>query len=464
LRSTGPPEEKEEERLATVEVDFRELDDRTLLELIKDPSGSGDFVFAEYRDGKISYVPKRIHGNQVFVPIANATEAFRHITLPSGADDFVSACELFREIFLFLKRTLDLEIFHYVSLACWVMSTWLVDRLETAPYLALVGLPGSGKTTALRVLALLCRRSLLTFDITSAAFYDICNRTSPTMFIDEAATVSNARELSRILRAGSTQGFVSLRKEKTFKSYGAKAVVWPELSNDSALNSRCLVVPMSCTRKKLSTPMDPSVIRWAELLQRKLLSFRLQRFGTISVKELPGENELRPRARELYRSFAAMVDNKEDLCRTILEILKRQDALGEALPTKHAAVLDVLYPAVHSTSLGGGISVSLLTRAVNENLKLRGEAPVLSEKAVGNILTAMHFTHRTRLNVGYVLCCDKQTREQAHSLVQLYPTSVNSAHQVFEQCDLCAARNSPPPNNPAPESGKDRGEAKSNGQ
>jgi hypothetical protein len=41
----------------------------------------------------------------------------------------------------------------------------------------------------------------------------------------------------RPLRAGSTQGFVSLRKGNISKSYGARAVVWHELPNDAAEQS-----------------------------------------------------------------------------------------------------------------------------------------------------------------------------------------------------------------------------------
>jgi len=67
----------------------------------------------------------------------------------------------------------DVDDDDLLLVAAFVVSTWFIERLAVAPYLALVGLPRSGKTTLLQVLNLLCRRALLTADITSAAFYEV---------------------------------------------------------------------------------------------------------------------------------------------------------------------------------------------------------------------------------------------------------------------------------------------------
>lgn len=85
-----------------------------------------------------------------------------------------------------------------------------------SPYLALVGLPASGKSTVLKVLRLLCRRSLLTADISSAAFYRVCEPLTPTLLIDEAATAGNSRDLFHLLRTGTSREAVTLRKDESF--------------------------------------------------------------------------------------------------------------------------------------------------------------------------------------------------------------------------------------------------------
>jgi ABC-type polysaccharide/polyol phosphate transport system ATPase subunit len=81
---------------------------------------------------------------------------------------------LLRRLESFISQCIVVDEKYLSVLADFVLSTWFVDRLEVAPYLSVVGLPQSGKTTLLKVLSLVCRRSLLIADISS--FVDITGR------------------------------------------------------------------------------------------------------------------------------------------------------------------------------------------------------------------------------------------------------------------------------------------------
>ena len=188
-------------------------------------------------------------------------------------------------------------------MTAFVLATWLPEKLPCAPYLALVGPPGSGKTTALRILSLLCRRSLPTSDITSAAFYDVCHRVHPTILIDEASTAGHPRTLLHLLRSSSSPGFIALRKDKAQLAYGPKVLSWIELPNDAALNSRCIVISMCKTaRRDLRNPDDPSILHRAAKLRRQLLQFRFEHYHSLSAAKLPGDIQLSPRALDQYRA------------------------------------------------------------------------------------------------------------------------------------------------------------------
>jgi hypothetical protein len=91
-------------------------------------------------------------------------------------------------------------------IAAFVVSTWFIDTLTVAPYLAVVGPPRSGKTRLLQVLNLICRRPLLTADITSAGFYEVYEKLTPTLLVDETLTVGSRRELFHLLKTGTTRG------------------------------------------------------------------------------------------------------------------------------------------------------------------------------------------------------------------------------------------------------------------
>src|SRR5260370_9991523 len=110
-------------------------------------------------------------------------------------------------------------------LADFVLSTWFVDRLDVAPYLSVVGLPQSGKTTLLKVLSLVCRRSLLIADISSASFYEACARFMPTMLIDETGSIRSNRTLRHMLRSGTTRDVLAVRNDRVFHCYGPKVII-----------------------------------------------------------------------------------------------------------------------------------------------------------------------------------------------------------------------------------------------
>lgn len=164
-------------------------------------------------------------------------------------------------------------------MTAFVVSSWFSEMLPVAPYLALLGPPGSGKTSAMRILRLLCRRSLLSADITSAGFYGVCHRLSPTLLIDETITAGHPRTLLHLLRSSSAPGFVSLRKDKAQMAYGPKVLAWIELPNDAALNSRCIVIPMHrSSRSNLLSPDDPGMLQLAKTVRMRLLQFRFEHY------------------------------------------------------------------------------------------------------------------------------------------------------------------------------------------
>jgi hypothetical protein len=425
-----------------IEVDFRELADGTLLEMIEDPHDATKSLLAICKNGQVRYAEKLQFGNQVFVPIPKGTEIIRHVRLAAGTKTCKSAEALLTGIITVLRYTLELSKEELILLGSFVLSTWLVEKLPIAPYVALVGPPGSGKTTALRVLSLLCRWSLLTADISSAAFYELCDRMTTTLLIDETATVDNRRQLLHLLRSGTTQDFVAVRKGNTYKSYGARVVSWLELPNDAALNSRCVIIPMtSCTRTDLLTPDDPRVQRAAQKLQRQLLQFRLLNYKTLTLPKISGEEELRPRTRDLFRALALPLAKEKGSCELLRLLLKQQESVREVLSAFESAVLDSLWDVIHAHPGLNALKVGQLAESVNANLRQRGESGRLTEKRVGILLTSLHLTLRTRINIGWVLWLTRETRAQIHSLVRIYGVDARPTPKASAACDLCKITN-----------------------
>jgi hypothetical protein len=247
-------------------------------------------------------------------------------------------------------------------------------RLPVAPYLALVGLPGSGKSTVLQVLRLLCRRSLLTADISSAAFYQACDQLTPTLLIDETATAGYAKTLFHLLRTGASRGAVALRKNQSFNAFGAKVVAWVQLPDDAALNSRCAIISLNEShRTDPSRPTDPVIVAEAQALQRQLLRYRLENLNTVFLSPIPGDEKLISRNRDLFQAFAFASEPWRCILAKIFA--EHQALTREPLFSPYAAVLYQLYGTIHARTdpTDEYDTVKGLTELVNRGLGMTGD-------------------------------------------------------------------------------------------
>jgi hypothetical protein len=233
------------------------------------------------------------------------------------------------DIAALILACVDISVNDATLVAAFVMSTWFVERLSVAPYLALVGLPRSGKTTLLQVLNLVCRRSLLTTDITSAAFYDLYEKLTPTLLVDETLTTSNKRELFHLLKTGTTRGSVTLCKGRSLKAFGPKVISCTELPNDAALNSRCVIIPMQETgRNDLVKTTDKRLLDNADSLCKALLQYRLENYHSLRLPKVEGDQRLHSRTRDLYQALALPLGSNAELCEVLVDLFKIQQEIN----------------------------------------------------------------------------------------------------------------------------------------
>lgn len=373
-------------------------------------------------------------------------EVLQHVRFPDLlCDEVLPVNDLLQMIDSLLTRCLDLEDEYRFLLASFVMSTWMVDRLPIAPYVALVGPPGSGKTMTLKVSHLLCRRGLLTSDISSAALYRACDRVMPTLFIDETATAGQQRTLFHLLRAGTTRDVVALRENRSFRTFGAKVVAWPELPNDEALNSRCIIIPMHETlRTELLRPDDPEIIKTARSVVAKLFRYRLAKRGMLSIPSIPGVNRLRSRVRDLYESLALAIGEDPIACAHLLECLEHQQNINhDPLPSNHGAVIGALYKQIHLHPEQTTCLNLELTKEANLILAASGEHFRMTWKAVGTVLKTYAFLKK-RTKKGWAIPLDRAARKRVHELISRYGVDVPSgcfpSQELEEACEFCKAQ------------------------
>jgi hypothetical protein len=431
-----------QDHLPERKIEFEELQDGSLAEMIEDPINPAKSLLAVYANGTVRYTDKLQTGSEVLVPLSRTDPLLRHIVLPQGAEAYGGLRRLMGGVAALLAACLDVDFNSLFLIIAHVFCTWFPEKLPFAPYLAFVGPPSSGKTTALRILSLLCRRGLATSDITSAAFYDVCHRLQPTILIDETATAGNQRTLLHLLRSSSSRGFVALRKGQAQLAYGPKVLSWVELPSDAAFNSRCIIIPMHrTTRADLKGPDDPKILQLASRLRRCLLQFRFEHYHTLSPAKIPAGRQLCARTLDLYRALSLALAADDEACAGLACLIADQRRFQSPLLTPpQASAVRVLYASIHDSPTTGGFRLSELKTAMSRDLASHGEQSGLRERKVGDILTSLGLTNRSRVNPGNdVLWVSRADCERIHQMDVDYEVEDISSKPI-ENCEICAKK------------------------
>ena len=432
------------------EIDFTELEDGTLVEAIEDPNNSASSTFAVFSRGTVQFAGKVERTDRVLVPLPRERGIFKHVRLPRGTQ--ACTCDaLLGGMAALILACVDVSLDDASLIAAFVVSTWFIETLTVAPYLALVGSPRSGKTTLLQVLNLICRRPLLTADITSAAFYEVYEKLSPTLLVDETLTAGNQRELFHLLKTGTTRGSVTLRRGRhPLKAFGPKVISCTELPKDSALNSRCVIISMQETnRTNLAKPTDKKSLDKADVLQKQLLLYRLENYHSLSLPKVEGDQRLHSRTRDLYQALALPIGSNAEFCEYLVKLFEIQQEINrEPLAPSCAAVLAFLFDWIHLNLKDGKCAQKDLTVGINLNLERLQETFRLNAHEVGRALTSLGFTNRKRTNAGFTLWLDLRTRKRIHSLAHDYAIDQGDQFQKEDfrrGCELCQYQVGPNP-------------------
>ena len=426
--------------------------DGTVAELIRDPESPGHTLFACYKDGAISYTDELSTADEDILPTP-LRGTLKRLRLAHRAEPPGSLKALVFSISDLIQRCVSLSNSQAFILAHFVVSTWITQRLPIAPYVAVVGLPQTGKTTLLRVLALLCRRALLSSDLSVQALCHVCDSIQPTLILDDVP-----HNLCRLLRAGNTRNTPVFRGSQSWDLFGPKVLAWTSLPDDYALNSRCLIFSMDEAQdtSHLIRPDAPEIIAAADDIQAKLLYFRLETLargnGAIEAEHLPQPNvedqdsktpesthTLRPRMRDLYEALAAPFSNDPGQCKLLENWMRGADlADREPLPPEESAVLATLYGAAHQGNQSDRLCITDLTKLVNLRLAAAGERLRVKPRRIGSVLSSFGFSDRCRTSRGWAIRLEVDDRKRIHHLSERYGMDrAEFEIESFTKCSLC---------------------------
>jgi hypothetical protein len=264
------------------------------------------------------------------------------------------------------------------------------------------------------------------------------------MLIDEAGSVSNNPTLRHILCAGSTRDVDSVQANRTFHAYDAKVLSWLEPPDDTALNSRCILIPMfESMRTDLLRPSDVNVEWEAARLQAQLLLFRFENYWRVKPGPLAGDEILRPRSRHLLRALASPHLHDVERSERLLEFFYSGQAVPqEPLSPEQNGVLRALFSVIHMGKEYSSIQTGHLTEMMNLFLQRAGENLRMQPRKVGAALSSLGISNRTRTKSGWFITVARKDAEKAHQLAEHYGIERLEARfqQISpEECEMCRA-------------------------
>lgn len=402
----------------------------SLVETIRNPRDSQQFLFLQWQSGNVTIVPHLERKGRRSLPPEKEFGLLPELRLPDRITPCGNSQELLADLRSTMSKFVDLAQEEAFLASLYILSSWFPDCFKSVPYLWLVGPLGSGKTTLLRFLHCVCRRALLLGDVRAASLYKLSSLLNPTLLLDELEP-DNSRvgaEVRRLLRIGNSPGVPAARNGRLFQTFSSKVISSRQPPLDAALSSRAIVIRLLPTQKDLLPLDESSMEQIARAFQPRLLMFRLQNYDAVKRFQVSFEKvqDLTPRIRELVQVMAAPLLGQARHEDELIEIMREYDreARVERSLEPEWLVVEALFDLCHQGAANDRMISNVLVGGVashiNGSLALRGEGIRLSAKSVGSVLKGLGIRRRRLGSLGRGLTLTSVVRKKIHQLAQRF--------------------------------------------
>lgn len=321
VKKTGIEIETKPKEIEKVEIVFKRFGNM-LAEVCYNPHNSPELFLCCYEDGKIEFKSEIEHVGKKYIPITDKTKLIDNnvVLLPSEAKEYGSIDQLITEIIKFIHTYVGLSPFFEKLSAYYVLLSWVYDAFEVIPYLRVIGDYGSGKSTFLKVVGMICYRPILIAgSATPAPVFRIIDKYKGTLLIDEADfKMSDTTDLMvKILNCGYQKGVPVLRmvgegknmEPQAFDVYGPKIIGTRFTWTDRALESRCISEDMDGHYRSDLMDISSEFYNEALSLRNKLLLFRFKNINKAKFNPKLKDPSIEPRLNQIAVPLLSIVQD-----------------------------------------------------------------------------------------------------------------------------------------------------------
>ncbi|EMB14572.1 DUF3631 domain-containing protein [Rhodopirellula europaea] len=304
-----------------------------------------------------------------------------------------------------------------LSLAAWVMVTYVYPALPAVPYISLSGPANSGKTRTMDILSRLVFRPLMTSNATAATIFRTRHAFGGTMLLDEAERMGDSHspdvlETRSVLLSGYRRGGKASRMEPHGDSYRAVSfdcygpvVLGAIRCLPGALASRCITVRLLRANNgepQAKRSIDDSPIEESDL--RDALHCWTLESGYAAISTPSPKHSLANRDAELWDPMFRIVAHADDS--TALEMLIQHAesmasiSMDDATPEIDSVLFEALQMLLNSSNTPTAGDVLRLARrqhpdVISDKFEPRGVGAILKRYDIRTVKTNGQRVYRT---------------------------------------------------------------------
>lgn len=368
--------------------------------------------------------PKASYHDRYYAPVPLPPSLERQLSLPGGSEPSGTLEELMEIIADVLEASSGLCVPRpeLLPLTAFILATWLVDCLPSAPVLAVKAAAADHAQLA-QVISAVCRRSVNVVKRSPLKLSGLPPGLCPTLILRQPAN----KEFERLLPVVDEPELSVAQDGSCISSRSAVLVI-----SDQPLPFEGVTMkPPASSRYRRLSPNDIEQI--SSRLQPKLLRFRLEHHRHAASSSFDAPDFCSP-VRILARSLGSALEGSANLQKDLLNALRTFDEETKVRnsETSEAVILESLLVFCHrevATAM-----VHEIADTANARLEDSGENRKLTAKAVGAVLRSLGLTPHRR-NAGYEFLFTRDAKKRIHELAALF--SVRMLAEPIVGCQDC---------------------------
>jgi hypothetical protein len=324
---------------------------------------------------------------------------------------------LFVDIAGLFRHHLDLPELESSLLACFAISTWLTDRLPTAPSLAISGPEPELGIDVLRLLSCVCRHPLILAEVTLGGLRSLPMQLGPTLLLNQQELKPN---LQRLFRASSYRGLhLPGNQGRLVDLYGPKAIFIGNNAAIGALSGAVIQISVTPSELQASAPGEQVQNDIANSFQPRLLMYRLKNAGKVHECQVD-VSSFTFATRQLARTLALCFPEDAGLASDAVQLLRPQDdqLRGQRSCDVNCAIVEILWAITHKGKQRE-VQVDELAQDVNALLQSRGETLEYSAEQIGWKLKGLNIPRHSS-SFGRQVLIGRDTGQSVHRWARAY--------------------------------------------